>query len=189
MKCRICEGPTRSVFDLHSKRHGVAVPVFRCDACDAYFSAGGPVNYDDADVTAYYMAFADSIRRRYDRVFDRVEAAVRPGRFLDIGAGMGFSLEVANRRGWRSAGIEPNRTLADHAHSRGLDVDQGYLDEGRKGEYDFVLIDNVLEHVPHPVTFLRHAARLLSSTGLLLVAVPPLDWLRKGLGSIRTVRD
>src|SRR3954453_10329310 len=109
MEGRICSGPTEPVFDLHSHRHAITVPVFRCRSCDAYFTDGGPVNYDDVDLTGYYLSYADAISNRYQRVFDRVESMMQPGRFLDIGAGMGFSLEVARRRGWKSAGIEPNR--------------------------------------------------------------------------------
>jgi 2-polyprenyl-3-methyl-5-hydroxy-6-metoxy-1,4-benzoquinol methylase len=188
-RCRICGGPTRGAFTLHSHRHAVDVPVTRCDACDAFFSNGGPVNYDDVDLTGYYLQFADAIRARYERVFERIEALRRPGRFLDIGAGMGFSLEVARRRGWSAAGLEPNRALARHAAGRGLAVANRYLDGSEHGEHDFVLVDNVLEHVPEPLAFLRHAARLLAPQGLLLVAVPPLDWLRKALAAFPYVRD
>jgi SAM-dependent methyltransferase len=189
MKCRICDRSTTRVFDLTSKRHGVVVPVFHCRTCDAYFSNGGPVNYYKEDLTGYYLGYADAIRERYDRVFEHVESTLRPGRFLDIGAGMGFSLEVAKQRGWRSAGIEPNRALALHAQQRGLDVSHAYLDGSQQGEHDLVLIDNVLEHVPEPVAFLRHAAHLLSDQGVLLIAVPPMDWLRKGLASFPYMRN
>jgi len=189
MDCRICAGPTEGVFDLHSHRHWVTVPVFRCQRCDAYFSNGGPVSYDTEDLTGYYLRHANAIRGRYERVFEHVESTLPPSRFLDIGAGMGFSLEVARHRGWQSAGIEPNRALALHAQQRGLDVSHAYLDGSQHGEHDLILIDNVLEHVPEPVSFLRNAARLLSEKGVLLVAVPPMDWLRKGLAAFPYVRD
>ncbi|WP_280154576.1 class I SAM-dependent methyltransferase [Piscinibacter sp. XHJ-5] len=189
MSCRICGGATRHVFDLHSQRHqGVTVPVFRCRRCDAYFTDGGPVNYDDVDLTAYYLGYAEAIKRRYQRVFAQVQALAKPGRFLDIGAGMGFSLEVAQQQGWTSQGLEPNRSLVRHAHERGLAVVGGYLDDSRQGEYDFILVDNVLEHVPDPAGFLRNARRLLAPSGLLVVAIPPMDWLRKALGSLSWVR-
>ena len=188
--CRICAGPTRHVFDLRSQRHpDVTVPVVRCGRCDAYFSNGGPVNYDDVDLTGYYLQHADLIRARYARVFERVEASLRPGRFFDIGAGMGFSLEVGQARGWCSSGLEPNRALAQHAQARGLDIANQYLDEQFHGRYDFVLVDNVLEHVPEPSLFLRNAARVVEPSGVLVVAVPPLDWLRKALAAIPYVRN
>ena len=52
-----------------------------------------------------------------------------------------------------------------------------------------VLIDNVLEHILEPLPFLRNAARLLDRDALLVVAIPPLDWLRDALGRLASVRD
>ena len=102
---------------------------------------------------------------------------------------MGFSLEVAIQRGWTARGLEPNRALAQHAQGRGLDVENAYLDDNQQGKYELVLLDNVLEHVLDPASFLRQAGNLLASSGLMIVAVPPMDWLRKGLAASKYVRD
>lgn len=189
MNCRICERTMGGVFTLHSQRHDIDVPVYRCSHCDAYFSDGGPVNYADANLVDYYQRHAEVIRARYERLFERVESTVGPGRFLDIGAGIGFSLDVARRRGWSARGLEPNRELVRHATGRGMDVLHGYLDGSLHGTYDFVLLDNVLEHVPDPIRFLRDAAHLVDRRGLLVIAVPPVDWLRKLRGAIPAVRN
>ena len=177
------------MFDLHSHRHGVLVPLFRCAHCDAYFSNGGPVNYDDGDLSGYYLAYRIAILQRHAKLFARVEGHMNPGRFLDIGAGIGFSLEVATQRGWAACGLEPNRALVRNACERGLDMHRGYLDDACVGEYDFILTDNVLKHVLDPLRFLRNARRLLAPTGMMVVALPPMDWLRKALGTIRYVRE
>ena len=131
--CRICALPTRSVFDLHSSRHGIEVPVYRCAACRAYWSDGGPVNYDDVDLSGYYLPLADAVRARYDRVFSHLERRIATGTFLDIGAGMGFSLDVATRRRWSAQGLEPNRASAQHAQRRGLHVANAYLADDTPG--------------------------------------------------------
>jgi len=186
--CRICAHPTRHIFDLHASRHGIDVPVHYCARCRAYWSDGGPVNYDDVDLSSYYLPQADAIRTRYQRVFSHLERRIAPGTFMDIGAGMGFSLEVAVRRGWSAQGLEPNKALAGHSQRRGLNVVNAYLAEDTLGSFDVVLIDNVLEHVPDPITFLRNASRLLAHDGLLVVAIPPLDWLRQSLGALAYVR-
>lgn len=158
-------------------------------ACDAYFSNGGPVNYDNVDLTGFYLPYADVIRARYVKLLGFVEHAFKPGRLIDIGAGMGFSVEVARERGWAATGLEPNFSMAQHAVKRGLDVRRAYLGSDTVGEFELVLIDNVLEHIPQPVSFLAHAARLLSPAGLLVVAIPPFDWLRSILGRLAYVRD
>lgn len=163
--------------------------LHRCSSCRAYFSDGGPVHYDDVDLTRYYAANASGIRNRYVRMFAFFETMVQPARFMDIGAGMGYSLEVAQSRGWTASGIEPNGPLVRSAQARGLAIAHGYLDDRDFGQHELVVIDNVLEHVPTPKDFLVTAARLLAPGGLMVVAIPPLDWIRVALGSIRIVRD
>lgn len=69
-----------------------------------------------------------------------------------------------------------------------MNVTQGYLSDETSGEYNFLLIDNVLEHILQPADFLGHAVRLLTSSGIILIAVPPMDWLRKWFGAISYVR-
>ncbi len=96
---------------------------------------------------------------------------------------------ISKSRGRTAVGLEPNAGLSSHARDRGLDVNNTYFTGETTGEYDFILIDNVLEHILHPADFLSHARRLLAHSGVLLVAVPPLDWLRKALGAISYVRN
>jgi len=139
------------------------------------------VNYDDADLTGYYLPHAAAILSRYERVFSHLERFVGTSRFLDIGAGMGFSLQVARRRGWAAQGLEPNRTLAQYAQREGLNVVNAYLGKDTGGSFEVVLMDNVLEHILDPLDFMRDAARLLAPDGIIVVAIPPLDWLRQWL--------
>lgn len=189
MKCRICAQATSRSYVLHSRRHALDVRMFRCPACDAFLSEGSPVDYADLDIAWYYLAQQDYIRERYMKIFAFIERQVPVGRFLDIGAGIGFSLDVAFKRGWVAAGLEPNRSLAAHAQSRGLNVANAYLSEATAGEYDALLIDNVLEHIHDPAAFLRQARRLMSPSGVAVIVVPPLDWVRRSLGALAWVRD
>jgi SAM-dependent methyltransferase len=192
MDCRICLEPTKGSYILHSSSYNLDVQMFYCPACEAYFSDGAPVNYehiDDFDLIAYYLQYEHVIRNRYQKVFSFIESLVASGQFLDIGAGMGFSLDVASQRGWMASGLEPNPELAAHAKGRGLNVSNAYLTEGMSGEYDFILIDNVLEHILQPSDFLRNSVRLLKPSGVMMIAVPPMDWLRKGFSACSWVRS
>jgi 2-polyprenyl-3-methyl-5-hydroxy-6-metoxy-1,4-benzoquinol methylase len=193
MNCRICSGSTQLSYVLRSNRSRETVQLFYCPACDFYLSAGVPVRYDvyheNFDILGYYGDAEQSIRSRFQRVFSFVESLIPAGRFFDIGAGMGYSLDVAKNRGWLATGLEPNATLAQNAAGRGLDVQNSYLSVDTAGEYDFILIDNVLEHIPQPLDFLRLAKRHLAPTGLMLIAVPPMDWLRKALAAFSYLRN
>jgi SAM-dependent methyltransferase len=198
MKCRICGLPAEESYLLEV--HGTAdrVQAFYCGNCSAYFTDPAPVSYDDWDGAPYYLAHAAYIEARHDKLFRLVEAVTgSKGRFLDIGSGLGLSLKVARARGWEACGIEPNKSLAAFGRDKlGLDVVHGYFrSDGdplggiRQKRFEYILIDNVLEHVTNPVEFLQDAEALLGASGILVVAVPPVDWLRSLFARLSYVRN
>src|SRR3546814_16232592 len=111
MKGRIFSGETRRAFDMCSRRVDQTVPVFRCGACDAYFSNGGATNYDDADLTEYYTRYAAAIRARSNRLMTEIERYSSVGSPIDFRAGTGFSLHVAKSRACTTRGTEPHQAL------------------------------------------------------------------------------
>jgi SAM-dependent methyltransferase len=111
---------------------------------------------------------------------DRLESLERllsPARrrLLDIGSGPGFFLKTANARGWRVMGIEPSQQAAAHARSLGIEVVEGFFGEesaSSLGSFDAINLNNVLEHVPDPITILLQAGALLEPGGVICVNVP-----------------
>src|SRR3546814_17296527 len=84
-----------------------------------------------------------------------IERYCSVGSMIDIGSGMGFSLQVAKARGWTASGIEPNQAVGLSAKVRGIDVVQGYLSDDAVGQYAVDLIEDALEHGPDPVAMIR----------------------------------
>lgn len=82
---------------------------------------------------------------------------------MDIGSGMGYSLEVAQDRGWYAYGVEPNVILAQNCISRGLSVQNSNFSYENGTCFDLIMIDNVLEHVGNPVEFVHDASRSSST--------------------------
>lgn len=202
LSCRICGQPAPRQLDARGDRSGESITVYFCRACNAHFTAPPDFDYESQDegLISYYEAHRDYILWRHNRIFDYLERAfgLGRGRFLDIGSGAGYSLEVAAKRGWDAQGIEPGSTLAEYSQER-LDghVIHGYftpelrasLQAAKPAGYDYLLIDNVLEHVGNPVGFMEQALGLLAERGVALVAVPPVDWLRVMLGRNPQVRS
>lgn len=93
-----------------------------------------------------------------------------PGRVLDVGCGIGDFL--ASRPG--SSGVDINPLMVDWCRERGLDarvMENGRIPFGA-GEFDSVVLDNVLEHVVAPLTLLGEIHRVLRPDGTLVVGVP-----------------
>jgi len=96
-------------------------------------------------------------------------------RLLDIGCGPGFFLKTAVERGWQAKGIEPSRQAAAHARGLGIEVVEGFFDADSAetlGRFDAVHLNNVLEHVPDPVSIIRCARAVLDDGGLICINVP-----------------
>ncbi|MEN8006092.1 MAG: class I SAM-dependent methyltransferase [Candidatus Krumholzibacteriota bacterium] len=98
------------------------------------------------------------------------------GRFLDVGCATGFFLNgIRQSTDWEVHGVEFSPDAAAYARDElGLDVRQGDLrDAGYPdGHFDYVHMNNVLEHVLDPVDLLAECRRVLKPGGHFFLAVP-----------------
>jgi len=109
-------------------------------------------------------------RRRYRHVLeDR-----RPGRLLDVGAGLGTFLAIARAKGWTVAGTEVSEIAIAHARDiYGIDLVPGELrSDSVVGPFDVIALWHVIEHVSDPVSTLRICRSLLLPDGILIVGLP-----------------
>jgi SAM-dependent methyltransferase len=98
------------------------------------------------------------------------------GRFLDVGCATGFFLQgIRQNSDWEVHGVEFSPEAAAYARSElGLAVMAGDLQEAAypDGFFDFVHVNNVLEHVLDPAGLLNECRRILRPGGRLFLAVP-----------------
>lgn len=128
---------------------------------------------------------------------------LRDARALDIGCGSGYVVQALEQRGLRITGMDMHHEGLRHARqrSRALLVCDPRGDVPA-GQFDLVLLTDVIEHVDDDRRLLRQAARALLPGGRLLVTVPAHQWLwsrvddlsghkrRYGASSLRrTLRD
>jgi SAM-dependent methyltransferase len=160
-------------------------PVVRCGTCGLVYLCPRPSGpalsafYPDA---YYPLDAAPSAQARAVAagLFARVQSWVRAQglrrvHLLDVGCGTGVFLDLAQRAGWRVAGIEPGAAACAYARARfGLEVYCGTLDDAPlpQEEFDVITLWHVLEHLPRPVESLRRLRAALAPGGLLLIAVP-----------------
>ena len=107
---------------------------------------------------------------------------------LDVGCGKGLVLRTLVDRLVSPVltGIEPNEAAKKRivADPKLKQVCLTVMDEVIEAEkkFDLIILNNVLEHVPDPIDFLKRISSLLASEGILFVGVPnfannPIDLL------------
>lgn len=99
----------------------------------------------------------------------------RPLRFLDIGCGSGASVRAAIDLGWEAIGIDIDPELVRKGRDA-LEVDlrcTPILDADLPdGQFDFVKLRDVIEHLPNPSEVLAKVRELLAPDGIALFVTP-----------------
>jgi SAM-dependent methyltransferase len=98
------------------------------------------------------------------------------GRVLDCGCGTGANGAILKSWGWQTVGltISPGELeIAKESYDSIFlaDLEQGLPDDVGQN-YDVVLMSHVLEHLIHPENLLQDAKGVLTTGGLLAVALP-----------------
>ena len=104
--------------------------------------------------------------------------AVKPARYLDIGASSGILLErFAGHFDCTLVGVEPGEAYRLYARQKGLTMYADLRDLRAAGEeaFDLISMAHVLEHLPDPVNYLTNLrVDVLAPSGLILIEVPNL---------------
>ena len=111
----------------------------------------------------------------FHRAANLLEQYRRNGRLLDVGTGFGFFPAEMKKRGWEVAGVEISQKAMDYARDvLGLTLFPGPLEKAAlpRNDFDAVTGFYVVEHLSHPMAFLRECHRILKPGGLLVLRYP-----------------
>lgn len=97
-------------------------------------------------------------------------------KLLDFGSGKGQFLLIAKEQRWEGIGIETAHERAEFAKKNyGVEVLEEWYSDGKigKGDFDFITLNHVLEHLPDPIGLLAILLDAnLSREGLVYIEVP-----------------
>ena len=123
-----------------------------------------------------FVSQVEARERTFAKCLDLIERVCpKGGLLLDVGTAGGSFLGVAQRRGWRVLGCEPNRWLSAWGSQHyGVTIHPGtvFSMELADASFDVVTLWDVLEHTPDPKAVLLECRRLLKPDGLLVVNYP-----------------
>jgi SAM-dependent methyltransferase len=102
-------------------------------------------------------------------------------RYIEIGCGFGFGLDVARHAfGWQARGMDPAALSKVGRRLLDVEIDPVYFDPTTvpDASCDVVMATEVLEHLPDPVGFLREIRRGLASGGVAVLTTPDVAAVR-----------
>jgi 2-polyprenyl-3-methyl-5-hydroxy-6-metoxy-1,4-benzoquinol methylase len=106
-------------------------------------------------------------------------------RVLDVGCGFGQSLGYHTARGCDVYGVEADENIRRVAERFGFKVHVGLFDDTIYAPefFDYVTMDQVIEHVTDPLSTLRGVARILKPGGTAILSTPNANgWGAKFFG-------
>lgn len=161
--------------------------IFKCKGCGLIFCHPMPTEeyldkfYQNFALTTYFQQYAEEkalMSKRAMEVKIRIAqelAGKRFERFLDVGCGFGYDLEAAIEMGMECTGIEKDYAAVRFAKELfDLDIENKELFECSfpENHFDIVHVNQLIEHIPDPITFLREIYRIMKPRGILIMGTP-----------------
>jgi len=174
---------------------------------DAYFSNAGLLQQAEAHIYGYVDYIAERINKQYGYVAlvgETRAALVREGslpmegkpRWMDVGCGFGYLLDVAFDQGFAVSGLEFNRHAVEYVRSKyTYDVREGTIADLPRGDrYHVISLLDVVEHLHDPFSDLRRLRHWIHDGGRLLILTMDSDslvsrLLGKRLEDFRRIRE
>jgi SAM-dependent methyltransferase len=198
MNCPVCDrGDSSEECKLYDDRYGFP-RLFRLLACRHCEHRYLDAHFDQDQIQQLYTDYYP--RRHYAADFKplrfvgglrgwlRGEASSaacwvpRGVRVLDVGCGVGEALAYYQQRGCEAHGVEADANVRRIADALGVSVRIGVFDPaGYPPEYfDYVTLDQVIEHMPRPVATLEGLRAVLREGGCAVLTTPnPRGWGRE----------
>lgn len=131
---------------------------------DLSVAAVDPLRYDGHDDSRWEVG---------GMILRRIPSGAR---VLDVGCGTGsLAVLLRDRLGVEVVGVEPHEERARRANERGIRTVTGVFSEAlvaAHGQFDVVVVADVLEHLSDPAALLRALRAALRPGGRVLASVP-----------------
>lgn len=193
-KCIVCKGSSK--IKLNYK----GFDILECKNCFMIFVDPDSIkkNYKEqyekniSSPMDYYKAIESyDIRSFKERLIYLEKYFQKPKTLLEIGSNTGTFLKTAVNKGWKVAGLEPNKKICNEFMNNNKNIkiyntffDKKFVSEHKKN-YDLIYFSDVIEHVPNPVEFMSLAKKLLKKNGFIVTITPDFDNILSKLFQIK----
>jgi SAM-dependent methyltransferase len=169
--CYICGHPLR----LHKT---LAFTIYLCENCALQLANIGQIDLNvesDLDENERFKALKGFREENFDSILIEIKRLLGTHcSGLEVGSGYGWFLERSAKIGIKCYGIEPELRMFEIISSKGLRVLNGFYPQIMKGDeiFDFVIFNDVFEHIPNPLDVMKMNEKIIRENGLLIINLP-----------------
>ncbi len=172
-QCILCDSTQISTFDGH-------LFLFKCSNCGLVFDNPRPTlsaisrYYSEKGRYEPWLQNEDGLNRQWKNLLKRIRTFKTSGDLLDIGAGIGQFLSLAQKH-FSVYGTEiSTEGIAIAKDKFNISLSQGEVEQVDFGDrkFDVIVMHQVLEHLQNPGRTINHCRSLLKPDGILYISVP-----------------
>lgn len=201
VKCDLCKSDSTTL--LHTKD---SFNIVKCNNCGLVYInprldskiLNQLYNKDNKDFDDqhfktninYYLNTKKDDEKTFEKRLKLIQKYKISGKLLDIGCSIGTFMDVARKKSWEVFGIDLSKASIDYCKKElKLNAKQGKLEDMKfpSGSFDVIIMSDLLEHVPSPVSTLEEASRILKKNGLLFITTPNIGSITAKLMGTRWI--
>ena len=171
MICRNCGAETRMI------RTNMGQDLFFCPVC-SLLMIDFAKNVSHVNPYDKLLQSVQEVRRiNFNRILNTILSMKSDMHLsgLEVGCAQGDFMDLANSRGIEMTGIEPMEESYEAALQKGLHVLKGLFPQDfpdTVGQFDFIIFNDVFEHIPESREVVEKCTELLKPDGLLIINLP-----------------
>jgi 2-polyprenyl-3-methyl-5-hydroxy-6-metoxy-1,4-benzoquinol methylase len=165
---------SKEIFELHHNPEYdilITFPKPNLEKLPSYYESEDYISHTDGKRTLFERMYHLIKNIALKNKLKLINTKSQKGKLLDIGAGTGDFLVVANNDGWQTIGTEPSEKAKGIAITKGVKFAES-LSSLENNSFDVITMWHVLEHVPNLEEYISELKRLLKPTGTIIIAVP-----------------
>lgn len=174
--CEKCGIKMKPIYKNMSRREQIM--FYRCSNCGLLWAPKLDVDssfQSKLDENNRQVALESVRRKEFTQVNNLIEKYVpKGGRGLDVGCSYGWYMRSVNSD-YEIEGIEPEEAVALKACENGCKVYTGFFPKDMPKDlmpYDFLVFNNVWEHINHTTELIKGSLAVLRKGGYLIITVP-----------------
>lgn len=186
--CPICDSTNFDIIKKVEYPEGI-LKISRCNGCSVSFSS---TRFTEEYLKSKYYStdyekdivghknYENLSQRFFQNIFNKIQNLKKTGKWLDIGCGKGYLLEIASRNNFDCYGIDINDDFVENDHINFFNKDLFDLDFDNN-KFDIITMCNSLDHIGLPKKYLEKIYNLLKPRGILFIHVPNEYYFDRGI--------